>query len=75
MGNSLTEVIHVVQVFRQGFVESKYRPFVHWERKDGGHVKPSHTVVDLLEQGVGKTPETSLKLVIGEQYWCPVVYV
>jgi len=57
-------------VFRQGFVESKYRPFVHWERKDGGLVKPSHTVVDLLEQGVGKTPETALKLVVEDIPTC-----
>jgi len=65
-------------VFRQGFVESKYRPFVHWERKDGGLVKPSHTVVDLLEQGVGKTPETALKLVVEDiptSLWFHYVYL
>jgi hypothetical protein len=66
--SSLTEVIHVVQVFRQGFLEPKYRPFAHWERKDGVVVKPSHLVLDLLEQGVGKTPESALKLVVGEHY-------
>jgi len=57
-------------VFRQGYVEAKYRAFAHWERKDGGLVKPSHPVLDLLEHGVGKTPETALKLVVEDVPTC-----
>lgn len=75
IGNSLTEVVHVVQVFRQGYVEAKNRPFVHWQRKDGVAVKPSCIIVELLEEGVGVTPESALTLVVGEHYRCPVVWV
>jgi len=57
-------------VFRQGYVEAKYRPFTRWERKDGCVVKPSHPVLDLLDQGVGKTPETALRLVVEDIPTC-----
>ena len=74
--SSLIEVIHVVQVFRQGYVEARYRPLTRWERKDGQKVKVSQPVEDLLKQGVGKTPESALKLVVGQytscQRICPV---
>jgi len=65
-------------VFRQGYVEAKFRPFAHWERKDGGHVKPSHSVLDLLEHNVGTTPETALKLVVEDVptcLWISYVYL
>ena len=53
-----------VNIGNHGYVEAKYRPFAHWhwERKDGGIIKPSHPVLELFEYGVGKTPETALKV-------------
>lgn len=53
-------------VFRQGFVEAKHRPLTWWEKVDGVRVKGCQVVEELLKQGVGKCPETALKLVIGE---------
>jgi hypothetical protein len=53
-------------VFRQGFVDAKYRPATWWEKKDGVTVKASSTIDGLLIEGVGKCPDTALKLVIGK---------
>lgn len=63
---SLIEAIHVVQVFRQGYLDARCRSLTRWERKDGQKVKVSQLVEDLLSQGIGKTPESALKLVVGE---------
>lgn len=54
-----------IQVFRQGFVEARYRPVSTWVRKDGAPVRPSDVVDELLKQGVGKCAETAIKLVVG----------
>ena len=53
-------------MFRQGFVDAKYRPATWWEKKDGVAVKASSAIDDLLIEGVGKCPDTALKLVIGK---------
>ncbi|KAF9465262.1 hypothetical protein BDZ94DRAFT_1281490 [Collybia nuda] len=53
-------------VFRQGFVEARHRPSTWWERKDGQKVKPGFSVEELLKQGVGKCPESALKLVVAD---------
>lgn len=58
----------VIIVFRQGFIEAKNRPATWWEKKDGQKVKGSHSVDDLLQQGIGKCPETALQLVIREYF-------
>ncbi|KAG6816823.1 hypothetical protein H0H87_002666 [Tephrocybe sp. NHM501043] len=68
---------NVVTVFRQGFVEPKFRPSTWWEKGDGLKLKASHLVEELLNQGVGRTPETSLKLVIQDMpttLWFTYVY-
>jgi len=65
-------------VFRQGYVEPKLRPCARWERQDGQRVKACHLVEDLLEHGVGKTPETALKLVVDDVptvLWFKYVYL
>ena len=54
-------------VFRQGYVEPKYRPSSWWEKQNGMKVKGSHVVEDLLKEGVGKCQDTALKLVIGKR--------
>lgn len=64
-------------VFRQGFIEAKNRPATWWEKKDGQKVKGSHSVDDLLQQGIGKCPETALQLVIQDVpsvLWFAYVY-
>ena len=52
-------------VFRQGFVDTKYRPVTWWEKKDGARIKPSTSIESLLLEGVGKCPDAALKLMIG----------
>ncbi|RDB14834.1 hypothetical protein Hypma_016378 [Hypsizygus marmoreus] len=66
-----------VQVFRQGFVEAKFRPATWWEGKDGQKVKASQSVEELLMQGVGKCPDNALKLVVQDvpaAVWFKYVY-
>ena len=53
-------------MFRKGFVDAKYRPATWWEKKDGIRVKTSSTIDELLIEGVGKCPDTALKLIIGK---------
>ena len=53
-------------VFRQGFVEARYRPVAWWEKKNGVPVKASTTMEFLLNEGIGKCPDSSLQLVIGK---------
>jgi len=65
-------------VFRQGFVEARYRPSTWWQKLDGSKVKGSFAVEDLLKQGVGKCPDTALKLVIEDMppaIWFNYVYL
>ncbi|PFH51232.1 hypothetical protein AMATHDRAFT_59520 [Amanita thiersii Skay4041] len=65
-------------VFRQGFVEPKHRPAAWWEKKDGHRVKASATVEELLNEGVGKCPDTALKLVVEDTptaLWFSYVYL
>ena len=66
VSRSLTNLANDLVVFRQGFVEAKYRPATWWEKKDGQKVKGGLCVDDLLQQGVGRCPETALKLVVRE---------
>jgi hypothetical protein len=54
-------------VFRQGFVDAKYRPVTWWEKKDGVRVKASAIIADLLTEGVGICPDDALRLVIGKR--------
>lgn len=64
-------------VFRQGFVEPQYRPSTWWEKKDGQKVKASHSVEELLQQGVGRCPDNALKLVVQDvpaALWFTYVY-
>lgn len=49
----------------QGFVEPKHRPSTWWEKSDGEKIKSSQYVEELLEKGIGKCPDTALKLVVG----------
>ncbi|KAF8073986.1 hypothetical protein FPV67DRAFT_1666729 [Lyophyllum atratum] len=65
-------------VFRQGFVEPQHRPSTWWEKKDGQKVKASHSVEELLHQGVGRCPESALKLVVQDvpaALWFKCVYL
>jgi len=63
--HKLTDLEDVLaHVFRQGFIEAKYRPVTWWEKKDGVKVKACTTIDDLLIDGIGKCPDTALKLVI-----------
>lgn len=74
----LTDLEDVLEhVFRQGFVEPQYRPATWWENKEGQKVKASHSVEALLEQGVGRCPETALKLIVQDvptTFWFTYVY-
>ncbi|KAG5651220.1 hypothetical protein H0H81_009449 [Sphagnurus paluster] len=66
-----------ITVFRQGFVEAQYRPATWWENKEGQKVKSSHSVELLLEQGVGRCPQTALKLIVQDvptTFWFTYVY-
>ncbi|KIL66747.1 hypothetical protein M378DRAFT_160224 [Amanita muscaria Koide BX008] len=51
-------------VFRQGYVDAKHRPATWWEKKCGAKVKSSVAIEYLLTEGVGKCPETALRLFI-----------
>ncbi|KAK2465430.1 hypothetical protein APHAL10511_002784 [Amanita phalloides] len=65
-------------VFRQGFVDPKYRPATWWERKDGVVVKASSTIEALLLEGIGKCPENALRLVIEDlptTLWFSYIYI
>lgn len=53
-------------VFQQGFVDAKLRPLSWWEKCDGAKVKGCIPVEELLDEGVGRSQETALRLVIGE---------
>lgn len=71
VSRSLTDLVDGIVVFRQGFIEGKYRPATWWEKKDGQKVKGSLCVDDLLQQGVGRCSETALKLIVRECYFPP----
>jgi len=65
-------------VFRQGFVHAKYRPATWWEKKDGAKVKPTTSVESLLLEGIGKCPDSALKLYIEDlpsTLWFSYVYL
>ncbi|KAF8742602.1 hypothetical protein AX14_003236 [Amanita brunnescens Koide BX004] len=75
----LTDLEDVLEhVFRNGFIDAKYRPATWWEKKDGTKVKASFTIDDLLIEGVGKCPDTALKLVIEDipaDLWFSYIYI
>lgn len=52
-------------LFRQGFIEAKYRSFAFWENHEGHRVQAGHVVEELLKAGFGKCPQTALRLIIG----------
>ena len=55
-------------VFEQGFVDPKWRSVTWWEDNTIVRLKASSTVQDLLARGAGSTPETALRLIIGERF-------
>ena len=55
-------------VFEQGFVDSKWRSVTWWEDNTLVRLKACSTVQDLLTRGAGSTPETALRLIIGESF-------
>ncbi|KAF7986974.1 hypothetical protein HWV62_31 [Athelia sp. TMB] len=64
-GSKLLDLEDVLEhVFRQGYVEAKYRPATWWERTDGVKVKGHHGVEELLNLGHGKCQDSALKLMI-----------
>jgi len=64
-------------VFRQGFVEPKYRSATWWETREGVKVRAGAPVEEVLREGVGRCPETSLRLVVQDvapALWFTYVY-
>jgi len=64
-------------VFRQGFVEAKHRSATWWETKEGVKVRAAASVEEVLREGVGRCPETSLRLVVQDipaALWFTYVY-
>lgn len=55
-------------LFRQGFIEAKYRSVSFWENHEGHRVSSGHLVEELLKNGAGKCPQTAIRLVIGKQH-------
>lgn len=53
-------------VFEQGFVDPKWRSVAWWEDSTSIRLKASSTVEEVLACGAGSTPETALRLIIGE---------
>jgi len=52
-------------IFQQGFVDPKWRSVSWWEECTTARVKASHAIQELLARGVGNTPTSALRLVIG----------
>jgi len=52
-------------VFRQGCIDSRYRPYTRGEYGDCCKVPVSQPIEVLLNQGIGKTRESALQLVVG----------
>ncbi|KAF8349562.1 hypothetical protein F5887DRAFT_946774, partial [Amanita rubescens] len=77
--HKLTDLEDVLaHVFRQGFIEAKYRPATWWEKKDGVKVKTCTTIDVLLIEGIGRCPDTALKLVIEDMptnLWFSYIYI
>ncbi|TDL22171.1 hypothetical protein BD410DRAFT_788881 [Rickenella mellea] len=64
-------------VFEQGFVDATLRPLSWWEKCDGAKVKGCIPVEELLDEGVGRSQETALRLVIADvppALWFSYVY-
>lgn len=57
-------------IFQQGFVDPKWRSVSWWEEGASTRLKASHSVQDLLTRGIGNTPATALRLIIGMCH-CP----
>lgn len=63
-------------IFQQGFVDPKWRSVVWWEECTSMRLKATHAVQELLARGVGNTPASALRLVIGKAVsFSPVEYV
>jgi hypothetical protein len=67
VANNVDSVI----VFREGFVDAKHRPASWWETREGHKLKAGHSIVDLLNEGLGRCPESAIKLVVREFNFCP----
>jgi hypothetical protein len=52
-------------IFSQGFVESKWRPVVHWQAVCGKRVEEHTKIEELLWRGEGDNEDKPLRLVIG----------
>ena len=65
-GSQLFDLEDVLDhIFREDFVDPKWRSVVWWEDCAGSRLKASDTVHDLLARGAGGTPGTALRLIIG----------
>ncbi|KAF9242628.1 hypothetical protein BU15DRAFT_43711 [Melanogaster broomeanus] len=53
-------------LFRQGFIEAKHRPVSFWENHEGHRVHSGQLVEEVLKNGVGKCPQSALRLVIAD---------
>ena len=62
------ELLHPI-VFRQGYVEAKHRSASWWETKEAVKVRAGAPVEEVLREGVGRCPETSLRLVVRELFF------
>jgi len=65
-------------LFAQGFVEAKYRSLTWWEKHEGHKIGGSTVVEELLNSGIGKCPESALRLVIADRapaVWFSYEYV
>ena len=60
-------------IFQQGFVDPKWRSVSWWEEGASTRLKASHSVQDLLTRGIGNTPATALRLIIG-MCQCPFFF-
>jgi hypothetical protein len=52
-------------IFQQGFVDPKWRSVAWWEECTSARLNASHAVQELLARGLGSTPASALRLVIG----------
>ena len=58
-------LLRILVIFQQGFVVAKYQS-TWWDQRNGGSVKATHGMQELLKLGVGRSFETALRLDIGE---------
>ncbi len=65
-GTNLLDLEDVLDhVFQQGFVDPKWRSVSWWEEYTSLRLKASQAVEELLGRGIGNSPASALRLVIG----------